>query len=84
LKLHRFKENATIDTVLELFLANNCPNYPDFCALIEKSFDFECLEMVKDFVAKVCAAHKKMKKGTTELIRWGNFSVPKFLSLVLL
>jgi hypothetical protein len=61
LKMHRFKENANIETVLELFVENGCPSYQDFSGLIEKQYDYECLQMVRPFISDVCDAYKEVK-----------------------
>lgn len=60
LKLHQFKEHASLESVVELFCASGYPKYGDFCSIIESQFDFECLQIVSGFVSQVCDAHKEV------------------------
>lgn len=57
LACHRFKEQATIDNLLDLFITWNYPSYEAFAARIEQSFDFECLKQCEADLKKICAAH---------------------------
>jgi hypothetical protein len=60
LKIHRFKEHADTESVLDLFIERGCPSYINFCKIIEQQFDFECLEFVRGFISRICDAHKEV------------------------
>jgi hypothetical protein len=60
LKLHRFKENATMDNTIDLFFEYNCPSYNTFLEMLMAQFDFECMQMVLPFVSKIVDSKKKV------------------------
>ena len=47
LKKHKFRSNCTFNSIFELWEANGCPIMDDLCRIIEKQFDYECLQMAK-------------------------------------
>lgn len=61
LALHRFKENANIETVLDLFVEYGYPSYHEFETKLTTQFDYECFEMVRAFASRVVDAHKEVK-----------------------
>lgn len=60
LALHRFKNQANIENVVELFLEYGCPKYNDLKAQLSEQFDHECWEMVAGFASKVCDAWREV------------------------
>lgn len=65
LKLHRFKENATLETTLELFLEYNRPSYQEFERQLQLQFDYECWNMVRGYASDVCDAWKDVQNIVT-------------------
>jgi hypothetical protein len=59
---HRFKENANIETVVDLFCEWDYPDYGQFTEKLTQQFDHECFTMVQGFVSKVCEAKKEVDK----------------------
>jgi hypothetical protein len=47
LKKHKFRSNCTFNAIFELWESNDCPIVDDISKLIEKTFDYECLQMAK-------------------------------------
>ena len=62
LVLHQFKENANIETVIDLFIEYGCPNFSDFQKKLLETFDYECAKMVLPFCSRVCDAYKEVVK----------------------
>jgi hypothetical protein len=62
LKLHRFKENATLENTLELFVEYGCPPYQDFENKLQTQFDYECWNMIRGYASQVCDAYKEVLK----------------------
>jgi hypothetical protein len=63
LKLHRFKENATWKNVLRLYVDGEYESIANFMEYIKNVFDFECLEMITQFVAPIhCASVDELGK----------------------
>lgn len=62
LRLHRFKENATLDNTLELFVEYGCPLYQDFENKLQMQFDYECWNMIRGYASQVCDAYKEVLK----------------------
>lgn len=61
LALHRFKENANIETVLDLFVEYGYPSYNEFETKLTTQFDYECFQMVRAFASRVVDAHKEVE-----------------------
>jgi hypothetical protein len=59
---HRFKENATLENTLDLFVAYGYPQYQEFEAKLVEQFDYECFEMVRGFASTVVDAFKQVKE----------------------
>lgn len=62
LKLHRFKENATLDNTVELFVEYGCPSYQEFEHKLQSQFDYECWNMIRGFASTVCDGYKEVLK----------------------
>lgn len=62
LNLHRFKENATLESTLDLFVEFEYPLYPEFEKKLIEKFDYECFNMVRRFASAVCDAFKQVKQ----------------------
>jgi hypothetical protein len=58
---HRFKENATLENTVELFVAYGYPTYQDFEAKLVQQFDYECFDMVRGFASAVIDAFRRVK-----------------------
>jgi hypothetical protein len=59
---HRFKENATLENTLDLFVAYGYPQYQEFEAKLVEQFDYECFGMVRGFASTVVDAFKQVKE----------------------
>jgi hypothetical protein len=62
LKLHRFKESATLENTLELFLDYKRPTYQEFEKQLQTQFDFECWNMVRGFASNICDAGREVQQ----------------------
>lgn len=62
LKLHRFKENATLDNTVELFVEYHYPSYLDFESKLKNQFDYECWNMIRGYASLTCDAYKEVLK----------------------
>ena len=70
LALHRFKENANIETVLDLFVEYGYPAYVDFENKLTTQFDYECLQMVVPFMSRVVDAYKEVQAIKEGMVRF--------------
>lgn len=61
LKRHRFKFLCSDEEVIDLFLHYGKPNYLDFYQHIENEFDYECAQMAKGFMSRICDAYKEVE-----------------------
>lgn len=59
---HAFKEHASLESVIDLFLAYNKPNYLTFCQKIDEAFDYECRKMVDGYISQTLDAYKEVCK----------------------
>ena len=59
---HKFKSQANIETVIDLFCELGCPDFQTFQKTIIDKFDFECYEYVQGYVSSVCDAYKEVIK----------------------
>lgn len=64
LKLHRFKENATLENTLELFFEYGQPSYQEFERQLQLQFDHECWGMVRGYASNICDAAKQVHQIT--------------------
>ena len=62
LKLHYFKSNATYENTVELFFEFGMPDYKTFEAKLIEKFDYECYQMVRNFVSVICEGYKDVLK----------------------
>lgn len=69
---HRFKENATLENTLDLFVAYGYPSYQDFEAKLVEQFDYECFGMVRGFASQVVDAFKQVKEIEAGMQRFVN------------
>ena len=58
LKLHRFKEHATLKNTFELFLTYDMPTLEAFKARLIQEFDHECYQMVEQYAEQICATKR--------------------------
>lgn len=61
LKRHRFKFLCSDEEVIDLFLHYGKPNYLDFYQKIETEFDYECAQMSKGYMSRICDAYKEVE-----------------------
>lgn len=61
LKLHRFKANATIKNVTEMFFDGGFKTIEEYKEHIKTQFDYECFAMVEIYVGKVDKYHMEAK-----------------------
>ena len=59
---HSFKSNCSFDAVLDMFIAEKYPSYSEFEKSIVETFDFECFEMSRGFVSRICDAYRESVK----------------------
>lgn len=59
---HRFKSNATLENIIDLFFSLNCPDSESFKQQIIKTFDFECYQMVEQFIPIITDGYKQVNK----------------------
>jgi hypothetical protein len=62
LSLHRFKSNCNVESVLDMFLSYDMPDYQDFIGKVESHFDFESCKMAMPFISSTLDAWKTVKK----------------------
>ena len=62
LVLHRFKENANIDSVVDMFVALDCPSFSDFEKFLTTQYDWECWNMIRGFASQVCDSRKEVDR----------------------
>lgn len=70
LSLHRFKNQATLENVVDLFCEYNCPSYNEFKEQLSTQFDHECWKLVESFASSVCDAHKHVEQLVAGMIRF--------------
>lgn len=70
LALHRFKENANIETVLDLFVEYGYPSYSEFETKLTTQFDYECFAMVRGFASQVSDAWKEVRAIKESMVRF--------------
>ena len=62
LKLHRFKENATLENTIELFMEYKHPSYQEFELHLQSQFDYECWNMIRGYASNICDAWKEVEQ----------------------
>jgi hypothetical protein len=67
LKLHSFKSNLSLKGILELFLSWGRPEKKDFCAKIEQTFDWECLNYAKLYIDEVYEKYSVFQSKIQEI-----------------
>lgn len=60
-KCHSFKSSATLNKTLELFLEFNRPTLNEFQDKINNLYDWECMEMIKEYTFDIYDAYKQVK-----------------------
>jgi len=69
---HRFKENATLENTLELFVAFGYPSYQSFEQQLIQQFDYECFSMVRGFASQVVDAFKQVREIESGMVQFVN------------
>lgn len=67
LALHRFKENATLSNVLDLYMSMGRPVYETFKDELVKVYDWESFRMVEGYCRQVCDTGRKLADELAEL-----------------
>lgn len=62
LKLHQFRSQANIETVIDLFFEFGKPDYLDFKKKIVELYDEDCVNLVARFVSRVCDGWKDAQR----------------------
>lgn len=62
LKLHQFRSQANIETVIDLFFEFGKPDYQSFMKKVEELYDWECVNLVRGFISKVCDGWKEAQR----------------------
>ena len=73
---HRFKSNATLANTIDLFFSFNCPEKEQFQELLVKNFDFECYQMVEQFIDPIINNWLKVRRQIHDI---KNFVQPYYL-----
>lgn len=73
---HRFKSNATLPNTVDLFFSFNCPSEQEFKNKLIANFDFECFQMVEQFVPTIINTYNKLLAGIHDI---NNFILPYYL-----
>jgi len=60
LKLHAFKSECSIKTLIYLYIERGCPNKEKFKKHIETQFDYECLVMAEPYIDRLYAEIAKL------------------------
>ena len=58
---HRFKEDCSLEFILDAYVNAGEPSYVDFVEGLAKVYDHECLEQAIPFASKVCDASRQVK-----------------------
>lgn len=69
---HKFKENANLGTVFELFCSYGYPTLEEFQIKLTQQFDYECAESVKEFSKQVICAYEQVKLIKAEILEFVN------------
>lgn len=71
---HAFKENASLEAVIDFFISYGKPSYSEFIAKLSEQFDYECISQVQGFISQtidgykeVLAIHNHMKEFVSNL-----------------
>lgn len=67
LRCHRFKSNATLPNVLDLWMAQSRPDFETFKASLIQQFDDECWKLVESFALSVTEAGYTLIKELAQL-----------------
>lgn len=62
LRLHRFRNSATLESTLDLFAEMGYPTYNEFEKRISELYDFECFQMIRGHASLICDAHKEVNR----------------------
>lgn len=72
LAIHRFKSNANIETVLDLFVEYGHPSYVEFESklMVHANYDYECFSLVRSFASQVSDAYKEVQAIKEGMVRF--------------
>lgn len=72
LAIHRFKSNANIETVLDLFVEYGYPSYTEFESklMTHANYDYECFSLVRGFASQVSDAWKQVAEIKAGMVRF--------------
>lgn len=59
---HSARSRLSLETIIDLFVELDCPNFTAFKEKIISSFDFEFFTVALPFVSKVCEAHREVEE----------------------
>jgi hypothetical protein len=62
LAVHAFKSDLSINNLLEAYTLYGRPKYQDFYNYIANTYDFECAEIAKGDISRLCDANKEVEK----------------------
>jgi hypothetical protein len=61
LAVHAFKSDLSINNLLEVYVLQGRPKYQEFYDYVAKTYDFECAEMARGDISKLCDANKEVE-----------------------
>jgi hypothetical protein len=67
---HRFKENATLENTVDLFVSFRYPPFQQFEQQLINQFDYECYQMVRGYASMVCDAYKQVCEIKEGMVRF--------------
>jgi hypothetical protein len=68
LKLHRFKSNATLKNITEMFFEHEFNSAEEYRKYIKETFDYECFMMVEAYIFKVWTYYIKAQDIISDLV----------------
>lgn len=66
---HRFKANATLSNILDIFVAAGCPEPTAFQTLVVNQYDWECFKMAQPHILEINTAYRRVTYNLRDLYR---------------
>ena len=70
LTIHAFKSHLTIESIIEMFIQEEYPSYPEFIKKIENILDYECANYAKPYVSKICNVWEQVENMKAHMQAW--------------
>jgi hypothetical protein len=62
LTIHKFKNNLTLESMLDMYFVYKRPSYNDFVKQVTEQFDYECYVACQGDISLICDASKEVDK----------------------